>query len=311
MRKGIIVLVVVFALILIGIAGHTLYENWKISLTKILPRAPTNLIAKQVSATQVKMAWKDNSNNENGFLIYRDGEIIEELPENHTEYVDKGRRPATNYCYEIQAYNQAGKSDVIACSIKTLNPPIVIWIDKIGVHENGEEGELIRELGRGEVYAGVIVTDNKTAIKTSLPNKGHYSLNRDEVTFVGVKVFDTNEVGEYLRLAVVSYEDDGGFGEQVIFKALDMATKSYIGGPTSILLTLASVDFTEIFADIFGAEDDWLGTYVSEWTSTNNWGVGNYIDVKCKKADGDVGLRLWFRVECPVYDYASERAASK
>lgn len=311
MRKGIIVLAVVLALLLIGFAVSILYENWKADLMRKPPETPTNLIAKPISATQVELTWEDNSNNELGFRVYRDGVVIADLKENTEKYEDMKLRPSTNYRYEIEAYNQVAKSDIIMCLVKTLNPPITVWIDKIGVHENGEEGELLRELGRGEVYAGVIVTDNKTAIKTNLPDKGHYSLNRDEVTLVGVKVFDTKEVGEYLRIAVVSYEDDGGFGEQVIFKALDMATKSYIGGPTSILLALAGVDFTKIFADIFGAEDDWLGTYVSEWTSTSNWGVGNYVDVRCKKADGDIGLRLWFRVECPVYDYASEKVASQ
>ncbi len=189
-------------------------------------------------------------------------------------------------------------------AVKTLNPPIIVWIDKIGVHENGEEGELLREFGRGEVYTGLIVTDNITVVRTSLPEKDHYSLNRDEIAIVGKKVFDTQEIGEYLRIVVVSYEEDGSFGEKVIYKALDMATKSYIGGPASILFTLAGVDFTEIFADIFGAEDDWLGTYVAEWTIDNNWGVGKYEDIQCIKDDGDIGLRLWIRIECPVYDYS-------
>lgn len=309
MGKGIRISLLLIALAFLALGGYLWYSNWKTSIMKIPPEAPSDLIAEPLSAAQVKLTWKDNSNNEQGFRLYRDGVIIADLPENTNEYEDTELKPATNYNYEIEAYNQSGKSDIILCSVKTLNPPIVVWIDKIGVHDNGEEGELFREFGRGEIYIGVIVSDNITTIKNSLPNKGHYSLKRDEVIGVGVKVFDTKEVGEYLRLVVMGYEDDGGFGEQLIYKALDMATKSYMGGPVSILLTLSGVDFTEIYSEIFGAEDDWLGTYASEWTSSDNWGVNEYVDIECKKDDGNVGLRLWFRVECPVYDYSSEESA--
>ena len=291
----------VIALALIALTSYFWYQSRD---PTILPKAPSNLTAKSLSAIQIKITWKDNSNNELGFRVYRDRVLIADLKENATKFEDVNLRPATNYEYKIEAYNLVGKSDFVAGFIKTLNPPITIWIDKIGVHENGEEGELLRELGRGEVYAGLIVKDNKTTVQKNLPKKGHYSLNRDEAILVGEKVFETKEVGENIRMVVISYEDDGGFGEQVIYKALDMAAKSYIGGPTSILFSLAGIDFTQIFADIFGAADDWLGTYVAEWTIDNNWGVGNYNDVQCKKKDGNIGLRLWFRVECPVYDYA-------
>ena len=288
-----------------------MYSNWKTSIMQIPPKAPSGLIAEPLSAIQVKLTWKDNSNNENGFLLYRDGKRVIELPENTKRYVDTKLRPGTSYSYEIKAYNQAGESDTILCSVKTLNPPIIVWLDKIGVHENGEEGELFREFGNGEVHVGVVITDNITTMQNNLPKKDCYSLKRDEVVAVGAKVFDTKEIGEYLRVVVIGYEEDGGFGEQLIYKALDIATGSYIGMPTSILFTLSGVDFTKIYSDIFGAEDDWLGTYVSEWTSSDNWGVGRYVDIKCKKDDGDVGLRLWFRVECPVYDYTSEKTPSQ
>lgn len=308
MRREIFILILLVAVAFLSLGGYLWYTNWKTSIMQIPPKAPSNLVAESLSSIEIKLTWIDNSKNELGFHVMRDGQKVDDLTEGSEEYVDTGLRPATNYSYEIKAYNQAGESDIIVCSVKTLNPPIRVWIDKIGVHDNGEEGELFREFGRGEVHVGVVVTDNNTTIQIHLPKKGHYSLKRDEVTGVGVKVFDTKEVGAYLRLVVIGYEDDGGFGEQLIYRALDMATTSYIGGPTSILLKLSGVDFAKIYSEIFGAEDDWLGTYVSEWTSSNNWGVGEYVDVQCKKEDGNVGLRLWFRVECPIYDYPSEQS---
>ena len=273
---------------------------------KIPPKAPSDLTAKQLSATEVELTWKDNSNNEIGFLLYRDGKKVADLPENRKNYVDSKLKPGTTYSYEIKAYNQADESDVVICSVKTLNPPIVVWIDQIGVHDNGEE--FLRDFDGGEISVGVIVTDGKTTTKIRLPSEGFYHLRKDEITSVKLQVFSTEEVGEYLRVVAIGYEDDGGSGEQLMYKLMDIATKSYIGGPTSILLTLSGIDFTSIFSEIFGAEDDWLGTYVSEWTSDHNWGVDRYTDVSCKNKDGNVGLRLWFRIECPVYDYSSEKA---
>jgi hypothetical protein len=239
------------------------------------------------------------------------------LSQNTRKYVDERLRPATDYLYEIKSYNQVDESEVIGYSVKTLNPSIVVIIDKIGVRENGEEGELFRDYdllgrpGKGEVRVGFIVTDGKTSIEKTLPNKETYGLLPDEVVPVGLLLYQTNEVGDSLRLYAIAYEEDGGFGEQLIYKALDMAMGSYMDMPTPILFKLAGVDFSKIFADIFGAEDDWLGSCVYAWKSTDNWGVNNYVDVQCKRENGNVGLRLWFRIYSPDYDYFLEKTLSK
>ena len=73
-----------------------------------------------------------------------------------------------------------------------------------------------------------------------------------------------------------------------------------------IILTIAGVDFAPIFADIFGADNDPLGSYVNEWGIDNNWGVGNYVDVTCARENGNIGLRIWFKIICSDYDYSSE-----
>jgi hypothetical protein len=304
-------LTAVFALLMLTLGGYLWYTHWKADIMKIPPKAPTNLVAEPLSATEVRLTWVDNSDSELGFKIVRNGQVIRYLSQDVEEYVDRELKPATNYDYQIKAYNQAGESDTMLYSVKTLNPPIIVWIDKIGVHENGEEGELFREFsllgepGEGEIQVGLIVSDSKNTIEKRLPEKGCYKLKRDQVIQVNSLLFESKEVGDYLRFFATAYEDDGGLGEQMIYKVLDIATGSYIGMPTSILLTLSGVDFAKLYGELFGAEDDWLGTYVSEWTSSDNWGVGKYDDVECKKDDGDVGLRLWFRIECPVYDYSS------
>lgn len=80
-----------------------------------------------------------------------------------------------------------------------------------------------------------------------------------------------------------------------------------MGNPMSLILTLEGVDFTSVFSDIAEGDDDYMGKYQVSWSAKDNWGVGSYNDIKCYMKKGDVGLRLWLRVECPVYDYSQEK----
>jgi hypothetical protein len=310
MRKGILILLVVVLGLVGGIIGHNI---WKTNLMQIPAKAPSDLTAEQISATEVKLIWKD-PNNELGFVLFRDGEEIAVLLENTRSYEDSGLRPATSYRYEIKAYNLVGESDIVACTVKTLNPPIQIWLEKIGVHENGEEGESFRQLWdmirgqevTGEVQVLFVITDNKTTSERCIPDKDYYPLEQDEILPVHKLLFATGEVGENIRLLATAYEQDGGFKEGLMYRLADMVTGLSLGTPTSLLLDLSGVDFSEIYAQICGAEDDWLGSYESVWNGTENWGVGSYADIQCKRENGHVGLRLWFTVVCPAYNYSAE-----
>ena len=312
------ILLSIVAVAFLSLGGYLLHSNWKNNIMQIPPKAPSGLAAIPSSAIEVKLTWKDNSNNENGFLLYRDGEKIAELQQNTRLYLDNKLRPATTYHYEIIAYNFAGESESVTCSVSTLNPPIQIWLEKIGVHECGEEGESFRELWdilrqkplTGEIQVGFVVTDGKKTTQIPLPSENYIELKQDDEIVITRLLFETEEVGNSLRLFATAYEQDGGFKEEVIYKVMDIATGSYMGTPTSILFTLAGVDFSEIYADIFGAEDDWLGSYVYEWKSNDNWGVGDHIDIQCNRDNGNIGLRLWFIIVCPVYDYSLEVTSS-
>jgi hypothetical protein len=113
------------------------------------------------------------------------------------------------------------QSDPASLTAKTLNPPIVVRLDRIGVHDNGESG--IREVlgGKGEVQVGIIVSDGKATVKEKFPPASSYSLEPDESVSIGATVFDTAEVGDSLRIIATAYEDDGGLGEQVLYEALE------------------------------------------------------------------------------------------
>jgi fibronectin type 3 domain-containing protein len=79
------------------------------------PAAPTNLVARGVSSTQVRLVWNDNSNNESGFKIdYSvDGVNFTQVataPANATEFFVGGLNPLVTYTFRVRATNIVGDS---------------------------------------------------------------------------------------------------------------------------------------------------------------------------------------------------------
>jgi len=268
------------------------------------PSAPSNLTAETVSASQVELHWFDNSNNEGGFKLYRDNSVIAALSANTTAYQDTGLKPATTYQYAVKAYNQAGESGSSLCTVKTPNPPITVRLDRIGVYDNREpwtRGKV------GEVYVGIIVTDGNTIVEKRFPvGEGQfYKLEKNETVDVGATIFSVDEVGDELRIAAIGYEDDGGPGETLIYQALGAAAEAYISGGAASLLEMTDFSLGNLLAKLFGAEDDWLGSYERTWNCDNNWGIGRYTDIACEDERGTLCLRLWFTIESPGWQLIS------
>jgi len=259
------------------------------------PKAPSNLTAAP-SLNSMNLYWDDNSNDEQGFRIYRDGSLISTLTPNITTYQDTNLRPATTYQYRITAFNEIGESGTNILSIKTPNPSIMVKLDRIGVRDNGEE--FIRDMDGGEVYIGIIITDGSKTVKTRLPpQEGQFfNLYDDDIKNIGAVLFSTDEVGDYLRIAFVGYESDGGQGETLIYQALGKAAESYLTGGSSSLLGI-DLGLGNIIGTLFGSEDDWLGSFEKAWDSNDYWGVGGYTDISCYKEEGIIGLRLWLTIE--------------
>ena len=88
------------------------------------PIAPSAAQATLVTATEIDLAWQDNSNNEDGFYLFRETglngfTLIATLPPNTTSYNDRGLMPSTQYDYQIQAFNLAGSSGFASVSATT------------------------------------------------------------------------------------------------------------------------------------------------------------------------------------------------
>ena len=94
-----------------------------------LPAAPDSLTARALSATQIRLNWKDNSDNELGFEIRRRTPsdpaiaVIDSVGANVTAYTDSGLSPHTQYIYRILAYNESGLLGMSNPAVLKRSPP--------------------------------------------------------------------------------------------------------------------------------------------------------------------------------------------
>lgn len=79
------------------------------------PQAPAELVAHNPGAFIIQLAWKDNADNEDGFIVQRREpgkgftEIVRTVA-NFSEWKDRDLSEGTSYTYRVAAYNDAGVS---------------------------------------------------------------------------------------------------------------------------------------------------------------------------------------------------------
>ena len=59
---------------------------------------------------QITLTWDDVANNEDGYRVYRDHVLVQELPTGTSIYVDTVPRGTGEYAYSVVAFNFAGES---------------------------------------------------------------------------------------------------------------------------------------------------------------------------------------------------------
>ncbi len=89
--------------------------NWYSATPLVAPLAPDTLSATATSQSTIRLEWIDNSDNEDQFRIERslDGVNFTEIATTNANieiYDDSGLAAATNYYYQVSAYNGAGTS---------------------------------------------------------------------------------------------------------------------------------------------------------------------------------------------------------
>ncbi len=86
----------------------------------VKPTSPTNLLVVALSSTKLELTWKDNADNEEGFVIYQEGKLIATAHRNETKKVIScGLKSATSYIFEVRAKNKAGVSEAIFAQGRT------------------------------------------------------------------------------------------------------------------------------------------------------------------------------------------------
>jgi hypothetical protein len=110
--------------------------DFTITLRPTVPRtpaAPTGLVARAVSSTQIDLFWADNSGDEQGFRIERslngsDFTEIATVNPNVTTFSDTGLTPETTYFYRVFAFNNFGNSDPSNIAADTTPPsPVPVF----------------------------------------------------------------------------------------------------------------------------------------------------------------------------------------
>jgi len=87
-----------------------------VSAVLTIPSAPSNLRSTSSISNSISLAWNDNSNNEDNFVLERalsstgPWTTVVTLALNTVLYVDSGLTPGTTYYYRIKALNGAGSS---------------------------------------------------------------------------------------------------------------------------------------------------------------------------------------------------------
>ncbi|NLI55512.1 hypothetical protein GX420_00785, partial [bacterium] len=92
----------------------------------VKPNAPTNLFGEAISKSEITLSWKDNSDNEDGFILERKEEgssysPIATIQKDTNKYTDKNLLPDKVYYYRIKSFNSFGESDYSnEAKVKTL-----------------------------------------------------------------------------------------------------------------------------------------------------------------------------------------------
>jgi Ca2+-binding RTX toxin-like protein len=92
------------------------------------PARPSNLQATAVSSSQIDLTWDDNSNQEDGFRIYRGRspsslQLIKTVNANVESYRNNGLLPDSTYYYVVSAFNSGDENLSSIASAKTDPPP--------------------------------------------------------------------------------------------------------------------------------------------------------------------------------------------
>lgn len=93
-------------------AGESATSAAGVAGTSARPLAPSNLVLTAIDDTSVRLRWRDQSENEAGFVIERRGDPAERrnAEANQKSFIWRGLSPNSEACFKVRAHNDGGAS---------------------------------------------------------------------------------------------------------------------------------------------------------------------------------------------------------
>lgn len=109
------IVVVIGLVTIIGSGGGSyFYISWgegdEVEVDDIPPTAPTNLQAEAISPGSIELEWNASTDNSGyvNYLVYRDGNFLDDKTSWNNTYTDRYLNPVTEYCYSVIAEDPSG-----------------------------------------------------------------------------------------------------------------------------------------------------------------------------------------------------------
>jgi len=123
------------------------WSNWSETRTFTLrPGRPESLTLNNPDCNQINVSWSDESENEEGYRVYRNDIQIASLGPNTTYFSDTGVNENTTYSYYVKAYRgtitslPSSQESIVtqSCTPPDYEAPSVDWLEPVvneGVHD--------------------------------------------------------------------------------------------------------------------------------------------------------------------------------
>jgi len=126
-------------------------------------------LAETVEAATLRLTWNDNSSNESGFKVERQGANggftqIASVGASVTSYTDSGLTSGQTYCYTVRAFNSAGSSNPsnLACGTTATNTSSSTTTSSTG--DTSTSTKTSRSIAPGVTSALVLLSDNSVFV---------------------------------------------------------------------------------------------------------------------------------------------------